>query len=66
MIPYLRSRGQLYFGGVMLVVVIAAAATFLSEHYGVPVMLFALLIGRKLSQELAGWHDACDHGGRTS
>lgn len=23
-------------------------------------------IGRKLSQELAGWHDACDHGGRTS
>ena len=45
MIPFLRSRGQLYFGGVMLVVVIAAAATFLSEHYGAPVMLFALLIG---------------------
>jgi len=23
-------------------------------------------IGRKLTQKLAGWHDACDHCGRTS
>ncbi|MFC6490978.1 YeiH family protein [Nitratireductor sp. GCM10026969] len=31
--------------GVMLAVLIALAATFLSEHYGAPVMLFALLLG---------------------
>lgn len=31
--------------GLGLALIIAAAATFLSEHYGAPVMLFALLIG---------------------
>lgn len=31
--------------GVMLALLIALAATFLSEHYGAPVMLFALLLG---------------------
>ncbi|WP_424934588.1 YeiH family protein [Amaricoccus macauensis] len=31
--------------GVFLALTIAAAATFLSEHYGAPTMLFALLIG---------------------
>lgn len=31
--------------GVIACVVIAAAAKFLSEHYGAPVMLFALLLG---------------------
>lgn len=31
--------------GVGLALLIAAAASFLSEHYGAPVMLFALLIG---------------------
>jgi uncharacterized integral membrane protein (TIGR00698 family) len=31
--------------GIALALVIAAAASFLSEHYGAPVMLFALLIG---------------------
>ena len=31
--------------GIALALTIAAAATFLSEHYGAPVMLFALLIG---------------------
>lgn len=31
--------------GLLLALTIAAAATFLSEHYGAPVMLFALLIG---------------------
>ncbi len=31
--------------GVALALVVAACATFLSEHYGAPVMLFALLIG---------------------
>lgn len=31
--------------GIILALVIAAGAAFLSEHYGAPVMLFALLIG---------------------
>lgn len=34
--------------GVLVSFVIAAAATFLSEHYGGPVMLFALLLGLAL------------------
>ena len=29
--------------------VVAAAATFLSEHYGAPVMLFALLLGMAMN-----------------
>ena len=33
------------FPGVLACAVVAAAATFLSEHYGAPVMLFALLLG---------------------
>ncbi len=56
MISSLRSNGKTYFAGMMLAVVIAAAATFLSEHYGAPVMLFALLIGMAfhfLSQDTA-------------
>jgi uncharacterized integral membrane protein (TIGR00698 family) len=43
-----------YFPGVLVSMVIAVAATFLSEHYGGPVMLFALLLGMAfyfLSQE---------------
>ncbi|KJS27184.1 MAG: membrane protein [Hyphomonadaceae bacterium BRH_c29] len=35
--------------GVVLCFVIAGAATFLAEHYGAPVMLFALLLGMALS-----------------
>ncbi len=31
--------------GVVLVITVALCASFLSEHYGAPVMLFALLIG---------------------
>jgi uncharacterized integral membrane protein (TIGR00698 family) len=38
-------RARLLFPGVLACVVVAAAATFLSEHYGAPVMLFALLLG---------------------
>ncbi len=41
----LKKQFEAYFGGVALAFVIAAAATFLSEHYGAPAMLFALLIG---------------------
>jgi uncharacterized integral membrane protein (TIGR00698 family) len=43
-----------YFPGVLVSVIVAIAATFLSEHYGGPVMLFALLLGMAfyfLSQE---------------
>lgn len=32
-------------GGIALAVTIALAASFLAEHYGAPVMLFALLLG---------------------
>ncbi len=45
MLSNFRTRAQPLFGGVMLATVIAASATFLSEHYGAPIMLFALLIG---------------------
>lgn len=34
-----------FFPGVVVALTIAAAANFLSEHYGAPVMLFAILIG---------------------
>jgi uncharacterized integral membrane protein (TIGR00698 family) len=43
-----------YFPGVLASLIVAIAATFLSEHYGGPVMLFALLLGMAfyfLSQE---------------
>ncbi|ATF19263.1 YeiH family protein [Phaeobacter gallaeciensis] len=45
MVSLIKSRWDAHFGGILLVCVIAAAATFLSEHYGAPAMLFALLIG---------------------
>lgn len=41
----LRSRGSELFPGLLLALTVATAAKFLSEHYGAPVMLFALLIG---------------------
>lgn len=40
-----RASAALHFPGLVLCVTIAAAASFLSEHYGAPAMLFALLIG---------------------
>ena len=59
--PSLRSHGagavaavRRCFPGVLASLIIAIAATFLSEHYGGPVMLFALLLGMAfyfLSQE---------------
>ncbi|WP_234417174.1 putative sulfate exporter family transporter [Loktanella sp. Alg231-35] len=45
MISQIKSLWDTHFGGALLVCVIAAAATILSEHYGAPAMLFALLIG---------------------
>lgn len=41
----LKNRARSLAGGMMLSLLIATAAAFLSEHYGAPVMLFALLIG---------------------
>ncbi len=45
MFSLLKSRGETLFRGLALTLVVAVAATFLSEHYGAPAMLFALLIG---------------------
>jgi len=44
----LQQQAQLLFPGVMAAGVVGVAATFLSQHYGGPVMLFALLLGMAL------------------
>ena len=45
----LPDRARALFPGVLACGVVAAAATFLSEHYGAPVMLFALLLGMAMN-----------------
>ncbi len=45
----LPARARALFPGVLACGVVAAAATFLSEHYGAPVMLFALLLGMAMN-----------------
>ena len=45
----LHASGRRVLSGLIASVVIAAAATFLSEHYGAPVMLFALLLGMSMN-----------------
>jgi uncharacterized integral membrane protein (TIGR00698 family) len=42
-------HGQQFFPGFVVSVIVAAAASFLSEHYKAPVMLFALLLGMALN-----------------
>lgn len=42
-------RSRSLFPGVLACCVVAAASTFLSEHYGAPVMLFALLLGMAMN-----------------
>ena len=37
------------FPGLIASATVAAAATFLSQHYGAPVMLFALLLGMSMN-----------------
>ena len=37
------------FPGVLACAVVAAASTFLSQHYGAPVMLFALILGMAMN-----------------
>lgn len=44
----LRLALQRLAPGIAVAFTVAAAATFLSEHYGAPVMLFALLLGMAL------------------
>jgi len=44
-----RLQMRSLFPGVLACAVVAAAATFLSEHYGAPVMLFALLLGMAMN-----------------
>ncbi|GGH58777.1 putative sulfate exporter family transporter [Frigidibacter albus] len=43
--PFARAWFGEVKGGLLLAVTIAFAASFLSEHYGAPAMLFALLLG---------------------
>ena len=43
------SAARALFPGVLACGVVAAASTFLSEHYGAPVMLFALLLGMAMN-----------------
>ena len=39
------TTGRALFPGILASTVLAAAAAFLSQHYGAPVMLLALLLG---------------------
>ncbi|WP_442963134.1 YeiH family protein [Pseudomonas sp.] len=43
-----QQKLSLLLPGILASVVVAASATFLSEHYGAPVMLMALLLGMAL------------------
>jgi len=43
------NRARSLFPGVLACGVVAAAASFLSQHYGAPVMLFALLLGMAMN-----------------
>ena len=45
----LRDWGRLNTQGIFLAVVVAVAAQFLSDHYGAPAMLMALLLGIALN-----------------
>jgi uncharacterized integral membrane protein (TIGR00698 family) len=42
-------QARVLFPGVLACGVVAAASTFLSQHYGTPVMLFALLLGMAMN-----------------
>jgi uncharacterized integral membrane protein (TIGR00698 family) len=48
-IASINSRSRELAPGFIVSLIVAAAATFLSEHYGAPVMLFALLLGMALN-----------------
>jgi uncharacterized integral membrane protein (TIGR00698 family) len=44
-----QARGRELFPGLLASAVVAAAATFLAQHYGAPVMLLALLLGMAMN-----------------
>lgn len=46
---HVAALGRALFPGVIACAVAAAAATFLSQHYGAPVMLFALMLGMAMN-----------------
>lgn len=48
-LPGWRSQGRALGPGLLACGVVGAAAGFLSEHYGAPVMLFALLLGMAMN-----------------
>ncbi len=48
-LTHFNDRARVLAPGITVSLVVAAAATFLSEHYGAPVMLFALLLGLALN-----------------
>jgi len=48
-LSHIHSRGRELAPGFAVSLIVAAAASFLSEHYGAPVMLFALLLGMALN-----------------
>ena len=43
------TTGRALFPGILASTVVAAAAAFLSQHYGAPVMLLALLLGMAMN-----------------
>ena len=43
------AQARTLFPGVIACAVVAAAATFLADHYGAPLMLFALLLGMAMN-----------------
>ena len=45
----MRARSNLLVPGLLMSCVVAAAATFLADHYHAPVMLFALLLGMAMN-----------------
>ena len=49
MISAALTQARVVFPGVIASLVVAVAATFLSEHYSAPVMLFALLLGMAMN-----------------
>jgi uncharacterized integral membrane protein (TIGR00698 family) len=53
-------RGHELFPGLLASVVVAAAAAFLSQHYGAPAMLFALLLG--MAMNFLGAEGRCTAG----
>jgi uncharacterized integral membrane protein (TIGR00698 family) len=55
-----REHARSLFPGVLACAVVAAAATFLSGHYGAPVMLFALLLG--MAMNFLSGEGACKPG----